>query len=355
MATDNFVGASERIYSAWKIVPLVTHLEAFGVERAMALAGSGIPLEALTDPERHISRAQIMRVFQNFMRLCPDHMSPLELGASFQLSDYGLYGYALFSSPTVGDAVRFALAFRQLATPIVDVTLMKVGDQAAWVLNTFPELNANADVVRFVTEYQTGIMLALYRAIAGPLFHFTSADFAYPVPPGMANYKLVLQAEVRFHAARTELRFSSEWLAQRPLGANPLTFKIVESTCEQLISQIDDERGITGDLYRRLMARPGHFPSLTEMAAEMGLSARALRHAMAKNGLTFRGALDEVRFRLSAGYLRQTDMSLTSIGQRLGFAAPSTFMRSFKRWSGQTPQEFRDQPNARQGKAAANN
>lgn len=349
MATDQFVGATERIYSAWKIVPLITHLESFGIEPAVALAGSEIPQEALTDPERHISRAQITRVFENFMRLCPDHMSPLELGASFQLTDYGLYGYALFSSPTVADAVRFALAFKQLATPIVEMSLKKVGDQAVWVFNIFPELNAYPDVVRFVTEYQTGILLALYRAIAGPQFQFTSADFAYPVPGGAAIYNLVLQAEVRFHSARTELRFSREWLAQRPLGANPLTFKIVETTCKQLISDIDDERGIAGELYRRLMARPGHFPSLTVMAGEMGVTARALRHAMAKNGLTYRAALDEVRFRLSASYLRQTEMSPTWIGKRLGFAAPSTFTRSFKRWSGHTPQEFRNQPNARQG------
>jgi AraC-like DNA-binding protein len=350
MAPEKFVGASERIYSAWKIVPLVTHLEAFGIARSTALQGTAVPLEALTDPDCHISRAQIISVFENFMRLCPDHISPLELGASFQLTDYGLYGYALFSSPTVGDAVRFALAYRQLASPIVDLNMNQVGDQAAWVFSIFPELNAHPEVVRFVTEYQTGILLALYRAIAGPLFQFTSADFAYPVPPGVPAYKLVLQGEVRFHAARTELRFSGEWLEQRPLGANPLTFRIVEATCQQLVSKLDDERGITGDLYRRLMARPGHFPSLTEMAAEMGLSARALRHAMAKNDLSYRAALDEVRFRLSAGYLQQTEMSPASIATRLGFKAPSAFNRSFKRWSGQTPEQFRKQPNARNGK-----
>jgi AraC-like DNA-binding protein len=352
MVSDSFVGATEQIYSAWKIVPLVTHLEAFGIERSAALEGTGIPLAALTDPELHISRAQIIKAFENFMRLCADHISPLELGATFQLTDYGLYGYALFSSPTVGDALEFALAYRQLATPIVDMSLKKVGDQAAWIISVFPELSAHPEVVRFVTEYQTGILLALHRAIAGPLFHFTTSDFAYPVPPGSPVYQLVLQGKVRFHAARTELRFSSEWLDQRPLGANPLTFRIVEGICNQLISRIDDERGITGDLYRRLIARPGHFPRLTEMAAEMGLSARALRHAMAKSKLTYRGALDEVRFRLSAGYLQQTEMSPALIARRLGFAAPSTFVRSFKRWSGRTPDEFRSQPNARNGRAA---
>ena len=355
MATEKFVGANERIYSAWKIVPLVLHLEAFGIERSIALKGSDIALEALTDPSHHVSRAQIIVVFQNFMRLCPDHISPLELGAAFQLTDYGLYGYALFSSPTIGEALRFAMTFKQLASPIVDLSLKRIGDQAAWVFNTFPELSGHPEVVRFVTEYQTGIVLALHRATAGPLFHFTSAEFAYPVPAGAAVYDLVLQAAVRFHAARTELRFSAEWLDQRPLGANQLTFKIVEATCKHLIHELDDERGLTGDLYRRLMARPGHFPSLTEMASEMGLTARALRHAMAKNGLTYRAALDEVRFRLSASYLRQTEMSPASIGKRLGFAAPSTFLRSFKRWSGQSPEEFRHQPNARHGKSAGRN
>jgi AraC-like DNA-binding protein len=351
MVAEKYIGATERVYSALKVAPLVTHLESFGISAETALAGTEIPVDALTDPGIHISRAGMRQAFVNFMALCPDHISPLELGASFKLTDYGILGYALFSSPTVKDAVHFAFDFKQLATPVVDLKLVEIGDEAMWHFDVYPDLSIDDETVRFITEYQTGMLLALHRAVTGERFTFKSAQFAYPIPAAAGVYELVLHCPVRFHAASTELRFDKAWLDEKPIGANPLTFKIVEETCRKLIHALDHERGIVGEVYRQLMADPGRFATLDVMAKQMKLSKSKLISAMKDSGLTYQQALDEVRFRISSSYLHETRMSGPLIASRLGYASVANFRTAFKRWSGHTPEELKERPHQRTAKS----
>ena len=55
----------------------------------------------------------------------------------------------------------------------------------------------------------------------------------------------------------------------------------------------------------------------------------------------FTSLLDEARREMAQRYLSAGRASLTEIAYLLGFAEPNSFFRSFKRWTGETPAEFR--------------
>ena len=52
-------------------------------------------------------------------------------------------------------------------------------------------------------------------------------------------------------------------------------------------------------------------------------------------------AVDDLGQALALGYVRDPGLSLLDIAYLLGFSEQSAFQRAFKRWSGQTPGEFR--------------
>ena len=56
---------------------------------------------------------------------------------------------------------------------------------------------------------------------------------------------------------------------------------------------------------------------------------------------TFQIQLDQVRSALAISYLQESQFSLTDISELLGFAEPAVFTRSFKRWFGVTPSQWR--------------
>jgi AraC-like DNA-binding protein len=51
--------------------------------------------------------------------------------------------------------------------------------------------------------------------------------------------------------------------------------------------------------------------------------------------------LDEVRLEMARHHLAAGRASLTEIAYLLGFVDPNSFFRSFKRWTGQTPDMYR--------------
>lgn len=341
MAALQNIGSTERVYPVYKIAPLIAHLRAAGIADQLALAGAGMTLDDVRDPYFCISRRQVATVFDNFLRLAPPSTSPLQLGAAFQLTDFGFFGYGLLSSVDVRQAIAFGMAYRELATPIVDVEFDESGDQAAWIIRALPDFGLSRAMQRFVEEYQSGILLAVHKNVTGDAFQLCSARFAFAAPATLAPFQGLLNCPVEFAAARTELRFDKAWLERKPIGAHAVTFQLVTDACHELSDRIDTRRGMVGEIYRQLLAQSGQFPSLEAMATRLHVHPRTLRRKIISEGTTYQKIIDEVRFRLASTYLTRTRMNHDAIAERLGLSDASSFRRAFKRWAQLPPTEFK--------------
>jgi AraC-like DNA-binding protein len=87
----------------------------------------------------------------------------------------------------------------------------------------------------------------------------------------------------------------------------------------------------------------GGDPSLESVARELGMSERSLQRHRRDVGSSFNALADEVRQATAHLYLEQPDMALAEVGYLLGFADQSAFNRAFKRWTGCTPKQARNQ------------
>ncbi|MDF2923790.1 MAG: two component transcriptional regulator, AraC family protein [Paenibacillaceae bacterium] len=63
-----------------------------------------------------------------------------------------------------------------------------------------------------------------------------------------------------------------------------------------------------------------------------------------KTGSTLTHYQQRLRIEAASILLRESGLSVTEIGERVGFAGDSYFIRIFKRWTGHTPSDFRRQP-----------
>ena len=61
-------------------------------------------------------------------------------------------------------------------------------------------------------------------------------------------------------------------------------------------------------------------------------------------GVTFAQLLDEVRADLARMYLGDSQLAVFEVAFLLGYSEPSAFNRAFRRWTGQTPSEYRKAP-----------
>jgi len=81
--------------------------------------------------------------------------------------------------------------------------------------------------------------------------------------------------------------------------------------------------------------------TVEHVAVELGVSGRKLQRILHEKGTTYLAVLNDTRMDIAKGYIRNKSMDLTEVAFLLGFAELSTFSRSFKRWTGKSPLQFR--------------
>ena len=74
------------------------------------------------------------------------------------------------------------------------------------------------------------------------------------------------------------------------------------------------------------------------------MSARTLQRRLQEQGTSVVELLSEVRKELACVYLRDKTLSITEVAFLLGFEDSSGFARAFRRWTGQSPSEYREEP-----------
>jgi AraC-like DNA-binding protein len=73
----------------------------------------------------------------------------------------------------------------------------------------------------------------------------------------------------------------------------------------------------------------------------MHLSPRTLKRRLAEHGVTY-SSLAEGELREKAMLLlRSVDLSLEQVAERTGYSDVANFTRAFRRWTGQTPAQYR--------------
>ncbi|MGX5733314.1 helix-turn-helix domain-containing protein [Bosea thiooxidans] len=118
-------------------------------------------------------------------------------------------------------------------------------------------------------------------------------------------------------------------------------------------SPADDAAGPSGaDIISALrMMLPSYLdegaPTVAEVAEMAGISVRSLQRKLSGAGLSYSDLLGAARFENAARLLRDSDAKIIEIAFSSGYADPAHFTRAFRRISGITPREYRDQSRPR--------
>jgi AraC-like DNA-binding protein len=77
------------------------------------------------------------------------------------------------------------------------------------------------------------------------------------------------------------------------------------------------------------------------VAKALAMSRRTLTRQLGEEGTSFRAIFDAVRAELARALLQDRSLSIADVAFFLQYSEPAAFHRSFRRWTGQTPQTYR--------------
>ena len=163
-----------------------------------------------------------------------------------------------------------------------------------------------------------------------------------PEPSFTALYEEVFRCPIAFAQPANSICFSQAD-AKRPLiSADHRAAEWLEFGAKAALERMDVS-GVTARVRAQLERMlQGDEPTLAAVASELCMSERTLQRRLSAEGQTFRRVLDEMR-RDGRAALCWPRASATSpkLAYLLGFEDSNSFYRSFRRWTGTTPESFR--------------
>ena len=83
------------------------------------------------------------------------------------------------------------------------------------------------------------------------------------------------------------------------------------------------------------------YPKLHRAARALGASPRTLQRRLGEAGLSYRELVDQCRLDAAREMLEESNIPVSEIGVRLGYADPSSFSRFFVCSTGMAPRTYR--------------
>ncbi|NIH83369.1 AraC family transcriptional regulator [Amycolatopsis granulosa] len=308
-----------------------------GVSREALLRGTGLSPARLDDPAAQVDAHQELAVARNLVRELgnPPGLG-LDAGVRYRVTTFGVFGFACISSPTLRDAIGFALRYLDLSfifcLPVVELA----EDELRFRLR---DDGLPHDVRRFLLERDASAIHTVLHDLLPSGLHLRSVDFPFPGPPDPAGYAEVFGIHPGFDAPAHLVTLDPAALGQPLPQASEHTVALCEAQCRDLVSRRRARSGIAHQVRDKLI-RVGGTVTMDEVALEFNISTRTLRRRLEDAGTSFRGLLDEVRQTLAEEMLATGALTVEDVALRLGYAEASSFIYAFRRWTGTTPARY---------------
>lgn len=251
---------------------------------------------------------------------------------------FDVLAYAVRSCSTLGEHYGRMVRYVRLIHEGTFLTL----EYETHVARLVHGLRDGSVAARHPTECMLGLAVLQGRRAVGDELVPKEVRFAHSPPASIAELQRVFQAPVLFDCARNEVVFEATDLDKPQRHAEPRLQEVLERQLEGLMAQLPPDHSLVSRVKGHLVDHllDGE-PAVGTVAAKMRLSSRTLQRRLTDEGTSFAKLLADVRCEEARRHLQKSQTSINEVAFLLGFLEVSAFHRAFKRWTGQTPAEYR--------------
>jgi AraC-like DNA-binding protein len=300
---------------------------------------AGIALEQIEDPSFRIPVERQITFLNLVAERLPDEALGFHLASEIDLRELGLLYYVLASSDTLGDALRRGQRYCSLQN---EGALAKYHDgrsvRVSLHYNAVRRLTDRHQIEFFVTT-----IIRLCRQLVAWRLNPIRVKLAHRRTEVPADMATCFGCEFVFGSEIDEIEYPAS-CSRLPIASadgylNRLLIKYCEGTLSSRRLKTRSWRLAVENTLAPLL--PHGQGRLSEVAARLGVSIRTLERRLAAEGASFLDVLDDLRFELAKRYLQEPNLPISEIAWLLGYADPSAFTHSFRRWAGRPPTQLR--------------
>jgi AraC-like DNA-binding protein len=178
--------------------------------------------------------------------------------------------------------------------------------------------------------------------ITGGAARARSVSFRHRPVSSLETYRELFGCEVRFGQKADGLTFSEDDLLCKIVAPDEQVYEMATSFVDARFPPATPPmHARVRGLVRQLLG--GDSCTNEFVSSELCLHPRTLQRRLRLEGASFESIKDDVRKEVAAHYLGSTDLPLSRVAEKLGYAEASVLSRSCYRWFGAAPLQVRRQ------------
>ena len=329
--------------------------EAQGYNSEELLQSLDLPIDPMApnaDLNAPIDGRYYSQIYRRVMWLLQDESFGLGLDQRTPAGSFRMLCLFIIHCETLEQALRRAAEFINFCRTLTDTPsnykkpIERLGDGTT--LYRFPE---NVDLVASDDVNATGTTIAHTMAIwrrfcqwlIGKPLDLIAVHLQAEAPDRAEYFEQLFGCEIHFSKEHNAFLLA-EYCLDCPLIHTEESLRkfLRNAPYHLLVSQEDDDSSLLSQMKRIVGSDLSHeFPSVVVMAEQLNMSVRTLRRRLKDLDTTYQRFKDELRQEHATRWLNQPELKINAVSALLGFDEPSAFHRSFKKWTGMTPGEYR--------------
>ncbi|MFG0381806.1 AraC family transcriptional regulator [Pseudomonas sp. zbq_18] len=314
-------------------------LDALGLDSAALCVEAGLDPSQLDDPNARYPLRATTRLWQLAVAASGDPALGLGTSRHVAPTTFHALGMAVMASGSLREVFERIVRYHQVVSDVLVLELRDVGSTCEFHFRLPPGSTPPAPeaIDAFAAIYVRTCRNRLGRDYAPLAVHLRR-----PAPADPQPWLDVFRAPVHFAAAEDMLCFARDDLDKSLDDGNPELAAHNEAVLQKRLAALQPDT-VARRLRRALeQCLPNGEPSAEVLAHGLHLSLRSLQRHLSEEGSSYEQVLAETRHALALQHLQALDCSISEVAYLLGFADSSSFSRAFKRWSGQSPSQYRD-------------
>ncbi len=288
-------------------------------------------------------------LYQRIMYITQDEYFGMLSGGRLPSGAFRMMCHAIIQCKNLGHAIRRASDFHEIVKGTrIKPKLEKRGRFAKVSFAGLDSLD-EAEVEKLIaSEPVSSISTSLsmwhhfVSWLIGERLELRAAYFSFSEEDAVPGIHTKFQSELRFEQHDNAMVFPARYLEYPIVQTEESLHGFLKTAPYQLLVMADDSTSLKAQivaLIGRDFSMP--IPTAKEVANTLNMSLSKLRRRLLEEDTTFQQIKDDCRKKSAINYMNSPQLSINDVAGLMGFDEPSAFFRSFKRWTGLTPGEYR--------------
>ncbi|MAD46403.1 MAG: AraC family transcriptional regulator [Oceanospirillaceae bacterium] len=303
------------------------------------LRGTGLFYDDILAGKQKVSANQLKTLIATGCKLSPEPDLSFRWGDNLWPGHYGSGSQLLSNAPDLRHALKALVNYRRFLSPLLAPRIVE--DERYCYVQWLDSVGLQ-EQHRFMVETTMMALTSMSRWLAGRALPWRYG-FSYGQPAWYEEYAVHFGASgLQFGLGADVMIIEKKWLDMRWPRGSETAFR-AEWQQAELMHRDQPRDGFCEAVYHWLLANLESGSSLSAAAQAFAMSPATFKRKLKKHNSQFQQLQDMARLHVCLYLLHIKGMNNEQVAARLHFNDTTNFRRAFKRWTGLTPSDSRQQ------------